>query len=1055
MNAGKLGAPRTLEQRLAALRCLQIDETLSLGLDIGIGSCGTAVVRLGEPPAILFLGSRCFDPPENPKTNELLNKARRQQRGQRRVIRRRRQRMQAVRRLLHLAGLLDSPHPQTTTAARGTKPGDTTPPWAWRAEGLTRKLERHELAAVLIHIARHRGFKSNSKRDRASNAPDEDKKVLAGLFKLEEQAQRYTTFGEMLARDEAFRDRKRNRFGVYDRTPKRDLIAEEVRKLFEAQRRLGSDVAATDLEEQFGKIAFHQRPLQDSEEMVGKCLFEPAEMRTARNSYSFERFRLLARLTTLSIGENGRYRRLRSEELNRAVADFGAQRSISYKALRRKIGLADNAFFEGVPRVVGDSEGGRRTKKAEDGEARDVAASKGAAAGTYAVREAIGDTPFRSLISTPEKLDRIAEVISFRDDIDRIAAGLDEIGLEPLVRDALLTAAKRGDFAEFRQAGHISAFAARKMIPHFLAGAPTYDKAAEAAGYVHTTRRTIPIEEIKNPTVHRTLGETIKQIVALLSELKVRPGRIHVELAREVGRSAEMRDEIRRGIEKRTKEREEARKKFLDLVARPHCTDDELLRYELWREQQERCIYSETYIPPDWLLDGHNEVQVDHALPRSRSQDSKRINQVLCMTTENQKKGNRTPFEWFKQDGRDWDALAARVERLPIKGIKKRNILMRTFADREAKFLERNLTDTRYAAKVLLGALEALYGGRDTDGARRMFARPGSITWNMRKSWGVEDLKKSADGARQGDRHHALDALVCACTTEAVLQAVTRELQKMEQEGRSRRVVMVDPPWPGFRADAAVALARVFVSRSENRRARGESHGATIYSVSERDGETVIYERRSIDKLTEKDVDRIKDADRNSKVREALLDWIARGRPKAGPPRSPKGDAIRKVRIATNKKLAIQVRGGHADRSGMVRVDVFRKEKRFHLVPIYLHQVIDGSSWPAPPNRAIVAHKDEDQWTEMGPDSQFLFSLFPYSYVRVIKSNGEIIEGYYRGTDIGGAQIALSDASDKDTTYKGIGTKLLAQMQKFQVDRLGRRTEIVREARTWHGVVCT
>lgn len=1054
MNAGDIGSPRTLEQRLAALQALPIDESLSLGLDIGIGSCGTGAAVSGASPRIVFLGSRCFDPPENPKTNELLNKARRQQRGQRRVIRRRRQRMHAVRHLLHAAGLLDSPAPLPSATEKGNGPDKAPPPWAWRAEGLARKLERHELAAVLIHIARHRGFKSNSKRDRASNAPDEDKKVLAGIFKLEEQAARYATFGEMLVRDEAFRDRKRNRQGVYDRTPKRDLIAEEVRKLFEAQRRLGSGFATSDLEERFGKIAFHQRPLQDSEAMVGECPFERGEMRAARNGYSFERFRFLARLTTLSIGENGRYRRLSPKELNDAIADFGAQRSITYKALRRKIGLADDASFEGVPRVAGDG-GGKRAKKTDDGEARDVAASKGAAAGTYAIREAIGDTPFRSLIAAPEKLDRIAEVISFRDDIDRIAAGLGEIGLEPLVRDALLTAAKRGDFAEFRQAGHISALAARKMIPHFLAGAPTYDKAAAAAGYVHTTRRTIPIEEIKNPTVRRSLGETVKQVIALLSELKVRPGRIHVELARDVGRSAEMRDEIRRGIEKRTKEREEARKKFLELVARPHCTDEELLRYELWREQQERCIYSDTYIPPDWLLDGHNEVQVDHALPRSRSQDNKRINQVLCLTTENQKKGNRTPFEWFQQDGRDWDALVARVERLPIKGIKKRNILMRTFADREATFLDRNLTDTRYAAKVLLGALEALYGGRDTDGARRLFARPGSITWNMRKAWGVEDLKKSADGTRQGDRHHALDALVCACTTEATLQAVTRELQKMEQEGRSRRVVPVDPPWPSFRADVATALASIFVSRSEKRRARGESHGATIYSISERDGETVIYERRSIDKLTEKDVDRIKDADRNGKIREALLDWINRGKPKSDLPRSPKGDEIRKVRIATKKKLGIEVRGGHADRTEMVRVDVFDKGGRYFLVPIYLHQIVNHARWPSPPARAIVAYAEEADWTAIDSTHRYRFSLYPDSCLEVVTSKGQIIEGYYRGTDRSTGAISISNAADREQTSTGIGAKTLKGFRKFQVDRLGRRTEIVREARTWHGVVCT
>ncbi len=96
-----------------------------LGLDIGIGSCGWAVVELppidpetGERRAIdrpsgeiqefeiLACGARCFDLPEDPKTKELLNKKRRLFRGQRRVLGRRRQRMRAVRSRLARQGRL-------------------------------------------------------------------------------------------------------------------------------------------------------------------------------------------------------------------------------------------------------------------------------------------------------------------------------------------------------------------------------------------------------------------------------------------------------------------------------------------------------------------------------------------------------------------------------------------------------------------------------------------------------------------------------------------------------------------------------------------------------------------------------------------------------------------------------------------------------------------------------------------------------------------------------------------------------------------------------------
>jgi hypothetical protein len=36
-----------------------------------------------------------------------------------------------------------------------------------------------------------------------------------------------------------------------------------------------------------------------------------------------------------------------------------------------------------------------------------------------------------------------------------------------------------------------------------------------------------------------------------------------------------------------------------------------------------------------------------------------------------------------------------------------------------------------------------------------------------------------------------------------------------------------------------------------------------------------------------------------------------------------------------------------------------------------------------------------------------------------------------------------------------VGARTLHSLKKFQIDRLGRKFEIKREKRTWHGVVCT
>jgi len=74
--------------------------------------------------------------------------------------------------------------------------------------------------------------------------------------------------------------------------------------------------------------------------------------------------------------------------------------------------------------------------------------------------------------------------------------------------------------------------------------------------------------------------------------------------------------------------------------------------------------------------------------------------------------------------------------------------------------------------------------------------------------------------------------------------------------------------------------------------------------------------------------------------------WIAAGKPKAADklPRSSKGDIIRKVRVASKDKVAIELHGGTVDRGDMARVDVFRKAGKkgkweYYVVPIYPHQI--------------------------------------------------------------------------------------------------------------------
>jgi CRISPR-associated endonuclease Csn1 len=1071
-----------------------------LGLDAGIASIGWSLVETpddpNQPGRIIAAGTWMFDPPEDKgQTGTKLRSAeRRIFRGQRRVIRRRSQRMAAVRRLFRDTGLL-----QSATLDALKQPG--LDPWLLRARGIRERLGFAEFAVALGHIARHRGFKSNAKGG-GKNEADDTGKMKKASAETREKLARFGTPARLLLESDDYvlrrtarRDggedivrRLRNREGDYSRSLLRDDLLGEVRDLFSAQRRFGADFATPELELDYIGIAFYQRPLQDSESLIGPCPFEPQEKRTARRAPSFELFRFLARLNTLGIVEGSHTRRLSQEELGLACADFGHTAKISFAALRRKIGLSTSASFDGVKR---------------DEEGRDVVARSGeAATGTARLRrivtQRLGDGAWRTLLSATEALDRIAEIVSFRNDIERIEAGLREAGIDAALREALMGAAEAGDLDVFGGAGHLSAKAVRAIIPGLRTGM-TYDKACAATGYDHTASRERTVfdtgetgkaalgrilkEErvsqdlVGSPTARKAIIESLKQVKAIIEEFGL-PDRMHIEVARDVGKSIEERGKIERGIEKRNKEKDKVRAEFRDKVGREPQDGargaEEVLRFELWKQQNGRCLYTDTYISPPQLVAGDNSVQVDHILPWSRFGDDSFHNKTLCTAGANQEKKGRTPWEWYRAEKtpEDWERFLAAVNGCAgLRGLKRRNYVLKNAEEVAERFRNRNLNDTRWTCRLLAEALRQVLPDEADEGAtlrRRVFVRPGALTDRLRRAWGLQWIKKNEKGERiPDDRHHALDAIIVAATTESLLQRATREVQEIEDKGLPYDLSKnISPPWTGFRDCAMAATEAVFVARAERRRARGKVHDATIRQLRERDGKPVIFERRKIADLKPSDLERIKDKERNAALVASLRAWIEAGKPADRPPLSPKGDPIAKVRLESSAKPAVLLhRGGEdnppgsVDRGEMARVDVFRKANKrgkdeFYLVPIYPHQI---ATMERPPERAVTAYKPEDEWPIMDETFVFAWPLFSMSCVHAVTAKGQPVDGYLRSFNRATGAFDVSPYHDlsKEALIAGIGGRTLLEFKKLAVDRLGRAYPVARETRTWRGVGCT
>lgn len=499
----------------------------------------------------------------------------------------------------------------------------------------------------------------------------------------------------------------------------------------------------------------------------------------------------------------------------------------------------------------------------------------------------------------------------------------------------------------------------------------------------------------------------------------------------------------------------------------------------LYKQQNAKCLYSGKPIELHRLLE-KGYVEVDHALPFSRTWDNSFSNKVLVLANENQNKGNSTPFEWLdgKHNSERWRAFKALIETSAFPYAKKQRILSQKLD--EKGFIERNLNDTRYVARFLCNFIADnmhLTG----EGKRKVFASNGQITALLRSRW---ELAKSRE---DNDRHHALDAVVVACSTVAMQQKITRFVRFEEGnvftgERRDRETGEIIPlhfpaPWQFFKQEVEIRIFSdnpklelenrlsdrpqanhefvqpLFVSRMPTRKMTGQGHMETVKSAK-RLNEGISVIKIPLTKLKDLELmvnrEREKDLYKSLKARlEAFNDDPAKAFTESF---VKNGWAIVKsIRVEKVQKSGVLVHAGNgvADNASgsIVRVDVFIKDRKYFLVPIYTWQVAKGIL----PNRAVIADTDENEWEMMDENSTFQFSLHPNDLIRV-KTKKDEFWGYFNGLNrhTGGINIRTHDlekSKGKQGIFEGIGVKIALSFEKYQVDELGKNIRLCKPSK--------
>lgn len=931
--------------------------SLTIGLDIGIASVGWAVLA---PDRIVALGVRAFDKAENEK-GEPLNLARRMARTARTRLERRALRLKRLRRLLRDAGLAPLADPAafvTPPRSRHDPPND---PWHLRAQALDRRLAPDEWARVLYHLVKHRGFYAARKSEMAvsANAKDEQRKqkqgLLAGVARTEQllgapESRRYRTLGELAAKDETFAQAKRNKAGSYANSFSRLLLRDELHTLFTRQRELGNPHASEALHAQVDELFWHQKPALSGEamlEMLGRCTFEKDEFRAAKRTWSAERFVWLTRLNNLRILHNGKHRALTEAERQVAVNLPYIQKTqpIKYihlrKALDKAVGFPDEASFAGLS---------YRHDAKKDPENEKLGECKGWHELRKAFERAGLDSSWQRVSQDAALLDAIGTALSIYKTDDELRTELSKLGLSDAETETLLPVS----FSDFIQ---LSLKALRSILPHMETGM-RYDEACKKAGYQHSQPRgsgvrslllpplfreevrtvgksrkivRVPIL-VRNPVVARSLNQARKVLNALIREYGS-PTAVHIELGRDLSKSFEERREIKKGQDRFKAERDATIELFKETFngREPNPRNQDLLKFRFYREQESQCPYCQQRLDIERLLEIPPYVEIDHALPYSRSFDDTQNNKVLVHTHENRDKGNRTPFEYLDgaADSARWRNFEAWVRgHKGLRKAKRERLLRRIFDEREAReFAERNLNDTRYATRYFSNFVRQNLRFAEGAGEQPVLTPSGAFTSFLRARWGL--LKNR----EQSDLHHALDAAVVGAASHALIKRVSDFHRRDElvqlPDGKfadratgeilSAEAVTAlgahfPKPWENFREEllarlsadpkAAIASARfpqysaddierlkpIWVSRAPKRRNSGALHQETIRSAKLLD-KGLSYISVNLQDLKLSDIDDIVGAYRLDADGNPVLD--AEGHPVPDPRNAPLIELLR------------------------------------------------------------------------------------------------------------------------------------------------------------------
>ena len=334
-------------------------------------------------------------------------------------------------------------------------------------------------------------------------------------------------------------------------------------------------------------------------------------------------------------------------------------------------------------------------------------------------------------------------------------------------------------------------------------------------------------------------------------------------------------------------------------------TSAELIRYKLWLEQKYCSPYTGKAISLSKLFT--TAYQIEHVIPQSRYFDNSFNNKVICESEVNKEKDKMLGYEFIKGRGGDRIYCTAHGKEVTIlKEEEYKQFVNEHYAHNKRKrdnllaenipesFSSRQLNDTRYITKTIMSLLSNVVRqqGEEEATAKNLLPSSGAVTDKLKNDWGLKDVwntivtprferlnklsgtndfgemkeengnryfqtnvpseyEKGFKKKRIDHRHHAMDALVIACTTRNMVNYISNVNANSPKQREDLRQLLCDKnriinkPWDTFTQDALKALNDIVVSFKNN--VRIINRATNRYQRYDKNGKKMICSQKGDD----------------------------------------------------------------------------------------------------------------------------------------------------------------------------------------------------------------